>query len=674
MNHARRSQWTFEPRRRAGFQADGDFGKSFSDFVVKAPGFLSQDKPSDYATILAREVTQNAWDSALERRAASLPCDAPPPDPDFVLTYKFTKLKGTKKTELVSALGLEELSSQLSRIDAADGESQRTTVGLEDQDCLVDLANPDVPLRILEVHEAGTLGMYEDPSEETSKLLDAMCGLGITNKPNDSGGSWGYGKAGFILASRTRTVVAYTCFLEPTSAASPSQPTTIRQLLGCAYWGGHKCAGTSYAGGAFFADTADVSSEPPPFRGTAADSIATALGLDPRDGPAPHSLGTTLLILDPTVTAHDLAAAIEQNWWPALHTAGLGFHVRIFDYGDHQNEVQIRPLGQKQTLRPFVTTYMDASGHGSDKGPNPKRSSVSQPKGSGTAPYAGHLALTADLNGWSRPSSPDQATSDKSLVALVRETRMVIEYLECGDTPPWVRGTFVAHPENNKFLRLTEPRGHDKWKSKVTSPKPDAKTGASIAGHIVQQVKSKATKFQRSLTEDVNADFQLELPFMAKQFSKLNLGIKKGTKRKVKTEPSFLHTTVTSVEPYMHDGQAVGDVEVRYNYNNPNLPPPPHEMTIEIQVWHQWKGTDNRRGEEGLVVHVTPPPGFANVLTSETAEGEAARVQLRGPLHGREPVTLRFWTEATQHSWDGRVKAVAQIVEGAPVLESEATR
>jgi len=66
------NRWDWEdvnPNRSAG---DGNFAKLFRNQQDKKPGFLAQDAPSLNAYFLAREVIQNAWDAALQRRALSL--------------------------------------------------------------------------------------------------------------------------------------------------------------------------------------------------------------------------------------------------------------------------------------------------------------------------------------------------------------------------------------------------------------------------------------------------------------------------------------------------------------------------------------------------------------------------------------------------------------------------
>src|SRR5262249_50894021 len=140
----------------------------------------------------------------------------------------------------------------------------------------------------------------------------AMASIGYTEKPDGSGGTFGYGKAGLIRATRTRVVFAYTCFRE-----RPDDPGATRRLLGMTYWGRHKRGGDTFTGFARFGRPQEDGSIAP-FENEDADRVADSLGIDLRSAPDPTQLGTTFLIIDPLVEPDDLRVAIERNWWPAI--------------------------------------------------------------------------------------------------------------------------------------------------------------------------------------------------------------------------------------------------------------------------------------------------------------------------------------------------------------------
>ncbi|MCZ7531742.1 MAG: hypothetical protein M5U31_16265 [Acidimicrobiia bacterium] len=81
----------------------------------------------------------------------------------------------------------------------------------------------------------------------------------------------------------------------------------------------------------------------------------------------------------------------------------------------------------------------------------------------------------ADVEDWSYPRASitveeeDAAPAGhQSLVALVRNPRMVVEYLPTGQNQPYVRGTFIADDDVDELLRQTEPKGHDSWQRRIT--------------------------------------------------------------------------------------------------------------------------------------------------------------------------------------------------------------
>ena len=63
-------KWRWHPVLANQPSVGGDLAKVFRNETVKAPGVFAHDKPSDPASLLAREAIQNAWDAALEARQA----------------------------------------------------------------------------------------------------------------------------------------------------------------------------------------------------------------------------------------------------------------------------------------------------------------------------------------------------------------------------------------------------------------------------------------------------------------------------------------------------------------------------------------------------------------------------------------------------------------------------
>ena len=80
--------------------------------------------------------------------------------------------------------------------------------------------------------------MYGAFEGAKSKMFLALISVGYTVKGSGSGGSYGYGKAGLIAGSSTRTVYAYSCFAPQEDDVVDGKPVT-RRFLGMSYWGQH---------------------------------------------------------------------------------------------------------------------------------------------------------------------------------------------------------------------------------------------------------------------------------------------------------------------------------------------------------------------------------------------------------------------------------------------------
>lgn len=101
MNETSNTIWTWEEVNPNHSGTSGDLAKMFRNEPVKAPGVFAKDQPSPEATVMAREVIQNAWDAALEFRADE---EHPPPQFENVLRshskyrLNFSPRLGRKRT------------------------------------------------------------------------------------------------------------------------------------------------------------------------------------------------------------------------------------------------------------------------------------------------------------------------------------------------------------------------------------------------------------------------------------------------------------------------------------------------------------------------------------------------------------------------------------------------
>jgi hypothetical protein len=328
-----RPTWHWEQPDPKVSGTSGDLAKLFRNESVKQPGALLRDAPTPQATIMAREVIQNAWDAATELRT-NWENGVPP---DFQIDFEFRSYSGPEKAAMVNALAIKDL-----RVRARSND--RRALGLAADDCLEHIDDNE-PIRILEIRETGATGMYGRFDNAQSKLFLALAGLGYTAKHEGAGGSFGFGKAGLIRASAIHTVLAYTCFQE-----QANDPNVTRRLLAMTYWGQHEYRREAFTGFARFGENRDGWQQP--LENEHADRFAESIGLSRRFVSRDSDLGTTLLLVDPTIEPADLCDAVERNWWPAL--IDRAFVVTV----STPEGTRLIPRPRKnRTLAPFVRAY-----------------------------------------------------------------------------------------------------------------------------------------------------------------------------------------------------------------------------------------------------------------------------------------------------------------------------
>ena len=493
MTSKRRYRWHWEQPDPRMSGSSGDLAKLFRNEAAKNPGVLARHAPSPIASTVAREVIQNAWDAAIDLRSIL----ESPEVPEFDLEFRFRSLTGLEKRTVVKQLDLKSLQGRSSTVN-------RRALGLATTDCLDEIENDDEALRILEVRESAASGMYGRFDNAQSKLFLALAGIGYTSKQDGAGGSFGYGKAGMIRASAIHTVVAYTCFLE-----REDDRGITRRMLGMTYWGQHEFQGNAYTG---FARLGDFNGGwQQPLENTEADRFAESIGVASRSAARLADLGTTLVLLDPTVEAEDLCRAIERNWWPAL--IDRAFTITVTD-ADGKRFVP-RPR-KDRSLAPFVRAYELAQTPQDNAVVAEYSRSCGTTRGvAGKELRVGTIGAVADVDGWSYGptaiDNDDEAVTERSLIALVRGPRMVVEYLDVGGQVPFVRGAFVADAEIDDLLRQSEPKAHDSWQTAVGEEGIDPHA-PKVAASVQQKIRASVREFRKRIRPPELPEDEVYLP------------------------------------------------------------------------------------------------------------------------------------------------------------------
>lgn len=490
--------------------------------------------------------------------------------------------------------------------------------------------------------------MYGPWSGDRSKMYLALATVAFHAK-RGSGGSYGYGKSGLIRGSAVRTVVAYTCFRE-----RDNDPRVTRRLLGMTYWGQHHIGDESYTGFARFGHRDHRerrgSTAPVPFENEKADEIADGLGMSLRDAEVPEQLGTTFLLIDPTVDPPDLVKAIERSWWPTLEDPAGGFNAIVATEKEgHELELCPRPR-KDDVLATFLDAYEVATAPLDNRRSDRKQVRFGR---IGDTQHPGVLGMVADPAGWSYPeqteASGDEVIEHRSLVALVRKPRMVVEYYDAGRTAPYVRGVFVADDSIDERLRATEPRGHDSWQTTAAEADDIPPAATECAKQIVKRIKAAVTQFRQQLKPDRHRQDDYTLP----AFDRIMRSILSDPSpvrptpdpepRSVAIRPDWKLTEVTADTLRLS-----GSVSFSLTEHVPD-----DDMEIVVSIRYVFV-EDDRTGDDAEIT-IDAPPGFAPADASNGFVGRLAR--------GGE-ARFRFQTEPYRNDWTGELRANAEPVKG----------
>lgn len=635
MDASLESRWTWEQTDPDRSGSSGDLAKLFKNESVKNPGVFAAGAPSEHATLMAREVIQNSSDAASE-----LGDELGDNTPEFEIAFEFESLSDGLKDSFVKALDLDSVAAR--GTNPAD-PSWRSRLGLDSDDALGHLHDSS-PLNILKVVESGTTGMYGPFNSASSKMYLALISLGYTAKVDGAGGSYGYGKAGLIRGSAIRTVVAYSAFRE-----RADDPGVSRRLLGMTYWGQHDLDDLSYTGFARFGAEQENGAIRP-FENEAADAMARRLGINLRVSEELADLGTTFLLIEPTVSPDDLSAAVARNWWPALEDGRMTVTVSA----DGRTSVP-RPM-KDPILRTFVDAYHLAATDQDNAKPNRYRQSFRRASFGDRVFKLGRLGLVAEPGGWSYEAGINQSDGEvqhRSLVALIRGPRMVVEYLDVGQARPFVRGAFVADDEVNELLRQTEPKAHDGWQTRIeeTGSDPDS---PRVAEAVTRRVREHVRRFRDQLRPASRPTEDVRLPELERLFGRL---FSSSSSNRPGPPPSERPFSIVVEERLEHAGEGLIRLKGRIRYALAAHHTDP-DAIVDVAVSYRFV-EEGGIGEEADL-NVTTPSGFEPVSEQPYL--------YRGTLT-HERVAFEFESAPYPADWTGRLRGDVFLTEAKEIVE-----
>ena len=436
---------------------------------LAAEGVLNQLGRPDIEPleVLVREAVQNCWDAGL---------DGGPVEVEF---------------------GLRESSESLSaclreRVLPDPPQAHPLAACLE--------GRPD----LLYVADFGTSGLggptrADAEIDGESDFIDFVRNVGQPPDKELGGGSFGYGKAAFYLASRANTIVI------DTYCSSERERRLIAYALGDHY----SDEGISFTGRHWWG--VPVDGVPEPLLGEEAAELSAALGLPARDG---ERFGTTVAIVAPDLRAarHEESLGSEEalefigecllwNFWPKItalpdQDAAMGF--RLLD-GDR--ELLLTDPRAHPRLAPFVEA-MDLLREAREVPAGDPFSSLTEIRSQRPARRLGALAVRQTATASEIPD-PDQLMTRGELatsgglhhVALMRNAELVVRY-EPGPVYPvsgrGYAGVFRCDPELDEVFRRSEPPTHDAWVSN-SLPQRQERTFVRVAMRRIDSVLREMT-------------------------------------------------------------------------------------------------------------------------------------------------------------------------------------
>lgn len=310
-----------------------------------------------------------------------------------------------------------------------------------------------------------------DRPGEPRDFVDFIRNIGQPPDKDFGGGSFGYGKAAFYIASAARTVII-------DSLCRTDNGHLERRILGCALGHTFDVEGVPFTGRHWWGHMKD--GVPEPVTGRDAEQIATALGLPPRDGV--DDLGTTVLIIAPSITIETgdgidatmdfIAESVAWNFWPRMiDTPGGAQHTMKFSITDNGKKVRIPSPRTHPQLRGFVEA-MDRLRQ--EHGPTIADEFItdSEIRSLRPARKLGRLVIKkdpvapADLPDRPVPLGARRTKASIHHIALMRAPELVVTYLE-GPVPLAGRmgysGVFKSALDMDEAFKAAEPPTHDDW-------------------------------------------------------------------------------------------------------------------------------------------------------------------------------------------------------------------
>lgn len=329
---------------------------------------------------------------------------------------------------------------------------------------------------ILAVSDFGTRGLggptrgdVVPRSGEPTNFVDFMRYIGRAPNRAYAGGTYGFGKAAYFLASSLKTICVHTRFNDGTAVKSRFMAAALGPQFETGGTTGRRFTGRHWWGQAAEGEMVD------PVVGEQADRLAQILGGIER---GPNATGTTVYVLapdfqgsDPKTVLTDMGHTVMDYFWPKLvdgpdQRPSMSFNIRW------QGEEVLAPLDEP-IFALLAETFTAAVSKQNIGGATAQAVMAQRPRR-----LLGHVSLARKL------STADPASLETDLedlesggyrralkrplhhIAVMRAPNFIVKYLE-GPPVPYelaeYAGVFRVDADVDAAFARAEPPTHDDW-------------------------------------------------------------------------------------------------------------------------------------------------------------------------------------------------------------------
>jgi len=364
-------------------------------------------------------------------------------------------------------------------------------------------------MQTLYIADFGTHGLggptRADNPGEPRDFVDFLRNIGQPPDKEFAGGSFGYGKAAFYIASRAHTIVVDTLCATAGSRLE-------RRLLACGLGNNFNVDGRPYTGRHWWGRISD--GIPEPLLGRDAAEVADALGLPVRN--SVDTMGTTIMVVAPAVTVKDadevdatmefIAEAVAWNFWPRMIDTPGGAR-RSMDFRLTDNGVPIRIPNPRNhpRLRGFVEA-MDLMRHeptDEDELTLDREIKCLKPgKTLGRLTIQKGAVAPVDLPERPVPQGARLTAGAVHHIALMRTPELVVRYV-AGAAPVTGKvgysGVFKCALDVDEVFKAAEPPTHDDWVHRFVHNR-HWRTFVKVALERIQRECRTAAGYNASIT------------------------------------------------------------------------------------------------------------------------------------------------------------------------------